>query len=97
MCGSMAVAADDCHTWLGKPQLRTDYMDDSLPRTVEVIERDAEFLAVGGEHVDLLFGDGVLDGHRAISCRHIVVCRCESKIRPANLATAHAKAVERLS
>ena len=42
----VAVAADDGHARLGQAQFRADDVDDALPPGVEVVERDAELLAV---------------------------------------------------
>ncbi len=49
----VAVAANDRHAWLGEALLRSDDVDDALVDAVDREVRDAEFLDVALEHVNL--------------------------------------------
>ena len=44
--GGVAVPADDGHTGLREPHLRSHDVYDSLMRAIDVIERDAELLGI---------------------------------------------------
>ena len=69
----VGVAADDSHAGLGDPELRADDVDDALLGRVDVVELDAELLAVLAQGVDLLGGDLVGDDEAVVFDRRDVV------------------------
>ena len=92
----VAVAADDRHAGLRVALLRADDVDDALRGVVDVVQRDAELVAVVAERVDLLLRDRVENRQAAVGRRHIVVDGGERALRPADLAAGEAQAFERL-
>ena len=60
--GGVAVAADDGQAGLGRAELRTDDVDDALVGRVDVVEREAEVLAVAAQRFHLPRRDGIGDG-----------------------------------
>ena len=63
---------------------------------VDVVERDAELVAVVAERVDLLLRDRVEDRQAAVGRRHVVIDGRERPLGPADLAAGEAQALERL-
>ena len=92
----VAVAADDGHPRLGEAQLGPDHVHDALVGVAHRVAGDAELLAVGREHLELLGRDGV--GHRLVDVgrRHVVVGRRHGEVGSAHAASGQAQAVEGL-
>ena len=63
---------------------------------VDVVQRDAELVAVVAQRVDLLLRDRIEDRQAAVGRRHVVVDRGERPLGPADLAAGEAQALERL-
>src|SRR5579884_2170434 len=92
----MAIATDNGHARLREAKLGTDDVDDSLPRAVEIVERDAEFLAVLRQDLHLFERDLVGDWERPRPRRDIMVHGGDGQVRSAHLPTREPKPVERL-
>src|SRR5208337_3003549 len=93
--GSVTIAADHRHAGLGEPELRSDYVHDTLAVAVDAQQSNAKFPAVGVELRQLFSGDLVDDGERAIRCGNAVVDRGDGQVRPADSQTAFAQSLER--
>ena len=94
--GRVAVAAHDRHPREREPLLGTDHVDDAGAGVPHRVEADAELLAVGGEHLDLLLRDRVGDRLIDVQGRHVVVHRRHGEVGAAHGATVQAQAVEGL-
>jgi hypothetical protein len=94
----VGVAADDGHSGLGRAELGSDHVDDSLPCILHVEELDAELGAVAAQRLDLRVGDLVGDDEAIVrgGRRHVVIDRGDVAIGTAQLAVGEAKAIERL-
>src|SRR5262249_45234732 len=91
----MAVAADDRRAGERQPQLRTDHMDDPLMTTVDVVEGDGEFPAVGPQDLDLPARQGIADVELVVG-RDVVIDGGVGQVRPADSPPGQPKAVEGL-
>ena len=96
MRGRVAVAADHRHAGLRQAQLRPDHVDDALAVAVHAQAADAEFGAVGLELRELLGGDLIHDGQRAVGGRNAVIGRGDGEIRTPHLQAALAQSLEGL-
>ena len=67
------VPAHNRHSGLRRPLLRAYDMNDALPGIGHGKLRDAEFLTVPVQGLDLKPGDGISDPGTAVGRRHIVV------------------------
>ena len=92
----VAVAADDRHAGLRQAQLGTDDVNDPLLGVVQIVELDAEFLAVVPQRVDLLLRNRVGDRQAAVGRRHVVVRHGRRQGRAADLAARDPQSFERL-
>jgi hypothetical protein len=55
MCGSVAVTANDCHSWLRVAELWANHMHNAALIVLHIIEWDAEFVTVPAQ-LGKLFG-----------------------------------------
>src|SRR3989344_4273665 len=93
----VAVAAYNCFTRLREAELRPDDVHDALMLALEVVQDDAVFLAVVGEHLHLLLRERVEPGELvAIDRRHRVVHRADREVGPADGEPAHVQSGEGL-
>ena len=76
--------------------LRRYHVHDTLQWAVHVVERNAEFLAVLCQRLELLAGDVVGDRQPALPCGDVVVGSRYRQVRAAHDAPVLAEAVERL-
>ena len=53
MCGRVAVATDDGHTWLGASEFGTDDVDNAAVRTGHTVQSDSEFSRISFHLLDL--------------------------------------------
>ena len=93
---SVAIAADDRHAGLRVALLGADDVHDPLPRIVNVVQRDSEFVAVVAQRIDLLLRDRVENRQAAIGRRHVVIDRRQRQLGPAHRATRQTQALKRL-
>ena len=96
MRAGVAVAADDGHARLGESEFGADDVHDALVGRVHVEQRDAEFLAILLQRLDLEGGNRVGDGSAARLGRNIVVDRGDRPVGLAHPASGRAQAVEGL-
>jgi hypothetical protein len=94
--GGVAIAANHRHTGLCETEFRSDDVDDALVFGVNSVVRDAEFLAVGGQLRDLVGGDGIEDGQRAIGGGNAVVRGGDGEVGTAHFEAAFTEAGEGL-
>ena len=71
-------------------------MYNSLPRVIQVVELDPEFLAIRSQRIHLFSGNLVSDGQTSIRRRHVVVRSCHRPSRLSNFATRQTQALEGL-
>ena len=94
--GGMTVAADDGRAGLAQSQLRTDYVNDSLFRAVQIKQRYPEFGAIRGQGADLIGGHLVETGKRPARGRNRMIHGCKCLIGAADFQTALPEAGEGL-
>ena len=92
----VAVAADDRHAGLGKSEFRADYVDDALVGRVHVEQRNAEFLAIFLQGLDLEGGNRVGNWRAAGLGRDVVIDRGDGPVGLAYAASGRTEAVKRL-
>ena len=92
----MAVAADDRHARLRESKFWADDVHNALVGRIHVEERNAKFLAILLQRLDLQRGDRVGDGSAARFGRNIVVNRGHGAVGLAHLASGRAQAIESL-
>ena len=94
--GGVAVAADHRHAGLGEAQLGADDVDDALAVAVHAAAADAELGAVGFQLRELLGGDRIDDGQRAVGGGDAVIGGGDGEIGTPHLEAALAQALEGL-
>ena len=96
MRAGMAVAADDGHARLGKSEFGADDVHDALVGRIHVEQRDAKFLAILLQRLNLERCNGIGDGSAPRFGRNIVVNRGHGAVGLAHPASGRAQAVEGL-
>ena len=76
--------------------LGADHVDDALVRVAHAVVGDAELGGVGGEHLELLGRDRVLDRLVDVLGGHVVVGGGDGEVGPAHAAARQPDAVEGL-
>lgn len=92
----MAVATNDGHAGKSEAEFRADDVNDALVRMAEVVEFDAEFLAVFAKRFDLVAGEGFLNGKVLVFCWYVVVGGGRGAVYVEDLDAALPEAVEGL-
>src|ERR1700722_333052 len=69
----MAISADNGHSRLRQPQLRTDHMHDALVRRIHIKQADSELLAITLQGCDLLRRDQIGDRSSARLSGNVVI------------------------
>ena len=92
----VAVAAHDRHARQRAALLGPDHVDDALVRVAHPVVGDAELVAVGPQHLELLGRDRV--GHRPVDVLggDVVVRGGDGELGPAHRAAGEAEPVEGL-
>ena len=94
--GSVTIAADDRHAGLRIAQFGTDDVYNALIGVADVVEANAELLAVRAKRIDRLLGDLVEDGQAAVGGGHIVVDRGQRPFGTPHPAAGKPQTRERL-
>src|SRR5258708_38694098 len=92
----MAVATHDGHAGLCETKLRTDDLNNSLLRRMNVKQLDAKLAAVFAECFYLFGSDSVGNGKTAIGCRYVMIHRAKGEIRTAPRSTFLTQALKSL-
>src|SRR5437588_9573530 len=96
MCTRMAVAADNRHSRLRQPQLRPDYVDDTLLRRIHVEQWNSEFFAVLLQGLNLTGSNRISNRCAARSGRNVVIHSCDRAMRLSNLAPSRPQPIKSL-
>ena len=94
--GRVAVAADDRHAGLGQSQLGSDHVYDSLLAVPQVVQFDAEFLAVFAQRVDLLLRNHIQNWQRAVGRGDVMIGRGDGQFWSPHLASRESQTLEGL-
>ena len=92
----VGIAADDSHARVGKPQLRSDDVDDALLGRVEIEELDPKRLRIPDQGIDLSCRDLIGDRKPALASGYVVIEGCDRQLWPPDPTPGEPEAVERL-
>ena len=92
----MGIAANDGHPRLGHALFRADDVHDALAHVVHGEIGHAEFMAIGGQRIDLDFRFRIVHAFGAVQCRHIVIGDRQRRLGTTNAASGGAQAFESL-
>ena len=94
--GGVAVAAHYDLSGLGEALLGANDVDDALVGAEPVVEGHTELVAVALEIVELLYGNGVVQGTAEFPGGGVVVHGGYGEVWPADFAAGHTQSLERL-
>src|SRR5690349_24742345 len=89
----VGIAADDGHARLGKPELRSNDVDDSLLRRVKIEELDSKRLRIPDQGIDLPSRDLICNRGPAIARGYVVIERGNGAFRPPHPAACQPETV----
>src|SRR5579884_527975 len=96
MRAGVAIAANNCHSWLREAKFRADHVHDTLVWGVHIEQLDSKFPAVVSECFNLPGGDHILDRSSSWIGRHVVVDGCNCPLRLPDASSCRAQSIEGL-